>query len=108
MSTVKRSIVKTITYKLLTVTETIGMLLILTGDVALATGVGSIMFVVKICTYFIHERLWSLTDWGTQKVTDTGKILWDMERMLETHEEWMKHHEEKAKESNNERTNNKV
>lgn len=64
MSTWKRSFAKTLTYKIITVTETILVTLLFTGNLKLATSIGVVCVISKVITYLFHERIWSSISWG--------------------------------------------
>ena len=63
-----RSIVKSITWRVLA-TLTTGMLVYLfTGNFSLAIEVGVIEILAKIIIYYVHERIWVKTKWGKKEV----------------------------------------
>jgi len=58
----KRSLWKTITWRLIATVITMGATLVLTGRVDLAASVGVLDAVLKLGAYFLHERAWDR--WG--------------------------------------------
>jgi uncharacterized membrane protein len=64
----KRTILKTITFRIIATITTMILILIFTGNLALAGAVGSIDMVAKIVIYYIHERVWNKTKWGMRKL----------------------------------------
>ena len=59
-----RSIVKSISWRVIGTIDTIVISWIITGKVALALSIGSIELVTKMILYFFHERLWNIIKWG--------------------------------------------
>ena len=57
---VYKSILKTITYRILGTSVTFGLGFATTGDLSVATMLGFSDLVLKPILYFLHERLWSL------------------------------------------------
>lgn len=70
LETNKRSIVKSISYRFVGATITTLIALSLTGTIRLAATFGILDFIVKLCGYYIHERLWDRIDFGRVKETD--------------------------------------
>lgn len=61
-----RSIVKSISWRLVGTIDTIIISWIITGQVALALSIGTIELVTKMVLYFFHERIWNTIKWGKQ------------------------------------------
>jgi uncharacterized membrane protein len=59
-----RSIVKTISWRATATITTIVMVFLFTGSIALSVGIGATEVVVKLIIYYLHERLWNMTNWG--------------------------------------------
>jgi uncharacterized membrane protein len=59
MDSMKRTIAKTISWRVFAVTITSILLLIVTGSLALAFSVGILDMVIKTILYFCHERIWA-------------------------------------------------
>lgn len=62
----KRSIVKSISWRLIGTLDTIIISWFITGEVAMALTIGSIEIVTKMLLYFFHERIWNIIKWGKQ------------------------------------------
>ena len=76
MTTVKstntRTIVKGLTWRIVSILLTIAIVYFLTGGIEDALKVGAFDFFIKFAVYFGHEKLWKLTEWG-KVVVKTGK-----------------------------------
>lgn len=59
-----RSIVKSISWRLIGTLDTILISWIVTGQFALAFKIGSVELVTKMVLYFFHERIWNNVKWG--------------------------------------------
>jgi len=60
----RRSIVKTISWRLTGTADTIIISYFLTGSIKLAMSIGSIELVTKMGLYYVHERIWQKVSWG--------------------------------------------
>ena len=63
-----RSVFKGMTFRLLATIITVAILYSVTGDVALAAGIGVIDVIVKFIIYYVHERVWCNIHWGLQTI----------------------------------------
>lgn len=61
---IKRSIVKTISWRVIGTLATVTISYIITGTLALAFSIGGIELVSKMVLYFFHERAWNNLKWG--------------------------------------------
>ncbi|MBC3847449.1 DUF2061 domain-containing protein [Winogradskyella echinorum] len=61
---IKRSIVKTISWRAVGTIATVTISYIITGTMALAFSIGGIELVSKMVLYFFHERAWNNIKWG--------------------------------------------
>jgi len=61
---IKRSIVKTISWRVVGTVATVTISYIITGTMALAFSIGGIELVSKMILYFFHERTWNNIKWG--------------------------------------------
>ncbi|MBL4724518.1 MAG: DUF2061 domain-containing protein [Lutibacter sp.] len=59
-----RSVVKSISWRLVGTMDTIIISWVVTGKVALALTIGSIELATKMVLYFFHERIWNTIKWG--------------------------------------------
>lgn len=64
MESPKRSLVKTLSYRVLGATITVVLVLAVTQDFAVAGLLGGLDIVVKLIGYYLHERAWSRVAWG--------------------------------------------
>lgn len=55
----KRSVFKTITWRILATTDTFVISWIITGEWTLAGGIASVEIATKMYLYYMHERLWN-------------------------------------------------
>lgn len=60
----KRTVVKTISYRIIATLTTVTIVYLFTGELALSLGVGVIEVVSKMIFYYIHERVWAKISWG--------------------------------------------
>tara|TARA_B100000809_G_scaffold266786_1_gene331565 strand:- start:4258 stop:4512 length:255 start_codon:yes stop_codon:yes gene_type:complete len=60
----KRSIAKTISWRLIGTLDTILISWLITGTLELAFSIGLIELVTKMGLYFFHERAWNKIKWG--------------------------------------------
>ncbi|AYN66836.1 DUF2061 domain-containing protein [Euzebyella marina] len=60
----KRSIVKSISWRIVGTIDTIIISWIVTGTLTLAFSIGLIELVTKMVLYFFHERIWNKISWG--------------------------------------------
>lgn len=63
METNKRSLAKTITWRITGSSATFLIAYIITGNLAAAGVIGVTQMVLNTVLYYIHERLWNLFKW---------------------------------------------
>lgn len=61
---VKRSLAKTISWRIIGTLDTLILSWIIIGEVSTAAAIASVEFVSKMILYFFHERAWSNIKWG--------------------------------------------
>jgi len=61
---VKRSLAKTISWRIVGTLATIVISWLITGTLALAFSIGFIELVSKLVLYYYHERVWNKIKWG--------------------------------------------
>ena len=66
----KRSIVKSLTWRLFSFFLTVAIIYAYTKNIKQAVGVGAGIDIVKMVLYYMHERLWNKITFGRQKSTD--------------------------------------
>ena len=64
----KRSLVKTLTWRVIATTDTIIIARIITGSWSIGFGIAGIEVLTKMVLYYLHERGWSALDWGLEDV----------------------------------------
>ncbi|MDC6384223.1 DUF2061 domain-containing protein [Flagellimonas taeanensis] len=60
----KRSIAKSISWRIVGTIDTIIISWIVTGTLTLAFSIGMVELVTKMVLYFFHERIWNSIKWG--------------------------------------------
>ena len=60
----KRSIVKSLSWRVIGTLDTIVISWIITGALTLAFSIGMVELVTKMVLYFLHERMWNSINWG--------------------------------------------
>lgn len=61
---IKRSLAKTISWRVVGTIATVIISYIITGTMALAFSIGLIELISKLILYFFHERAWNKIKWG--------------------------------------------
>ena len=61
--TKKRTMAKTITWRITASLTTFLIAWILTGDILIGASIGSIEAIAKIFLYYFHERIWANIGW---------------------------------------------
>lgn len=69
-----RSLLKTISWRLLATLVTATVVFVITGRLDYAAVVGGIDILVKLILYFLHERVWNNVRFGKREITP--KVLW--------------------------------
>ena len=64
LETHRRSILKTITFRIIATLATFILVLIITGDLMIASVVGILDTIIKLIIYYSHERVWNKISWG--------------------------------------------
>lgn len=59
-----RTLVRSITYRIVAVLATILFTYLYTGDVAKSTGFALVLHFVLSLIFYIHERIWLRVSWG--------------------------------------------
>ena len=66
----KRSIAKTISWRVVATVSNFFVVLVFTGELALSIGVGAATAIVNIIFYYAHERIWNKMTWGLNNVRE--------------------------------------
>ena len=64
MDTHKRSIAKSISFRIVATLATLVLVYIVTGNLALAGIIGGADMISKFIIYYLHERAWEKISWG--------------------------------------------
>lgn len=64
MDKTRRSLVKTITWRLTGSGATFGIGYLISGNFIVAGSIASVQLVINTLLYFIHERVWDRIKWG--------------------------------------------
>ena len=67
-SKIRRSLVKTLTWRILATTDTFLISWLITGEITYAGAIAGVEVLTKMGLYYAHERGWSKIKWG-----DVGK-----------------------------------
>jgi uncharacterized membrane protein len=59
-----RSIIKSISWRIIGTLDTMLIAWIITGEIKLALSIGIVELFTKMLLYFFHERIWNKIDWG--------------------------------------------
>ncbi|MBX5326456.1 MAG: DUF2061 domain-containing protein [Candidatus Bathyarchaeia archaeon] len=59
-----RSLIKTISWRLLATLITVLLALAFTKDIGISTSIGILELIIKTAVYYLHERAWNLTNFG--------------------------------------------
>lgn len=63
----RRSVIKTISWRLLATITTAVLVYLFTGKIEIAAAIGGIEIIVKIILYFFHERAWNNINYGKKE-----------------------------------------
>ena len=63
VDTKKRTMAKTITWRITASLTTFLIAWVLTGDILVGASIGSIEAIAKIFLYYFHERIWTNISW---------------------------------------------
>ena len=59
-----RSVAKAISFRIIASLITVILVLIFTGNLALAGAIGILDLILKLMIYYLHERVWDKIVWG--------------------------------------------
>jgi uncharacterized membrane protein len=68
-TTRSRSLIKTLTWRVLATSDTFAIGYLVTGNVAWAGSIAGIEVATKLVAYYFHERAWSRVKWGRADTT---------------------------------------
>ena len=64
--TTKRSLVKTVTWRLTGTGATFAISYAIVGDFSVSSSIAAIQLTLNTVLYFVHERMWDKIKWGRQ------------------------------------------
>ena len=70
---VKRHILKTITWRVVGTIDTMILGWVISGDLKIGLTIGSFEVVTKMILYFLHERVWYKFDFGINRDENVDK-----------------------------------
>ncbi|MCK4434988.1 DUF2061 domain-containing protein [Candidatus Bathyarchaeota archaeon] len=62
-----RSLIKSISFRIVATSATMSLVFLFTGDLAISASIGSLDFLVKLLIYYLHERVWNASNFGREK-----------------------------------------
>jgi len=62
-----RSLIKAISWRIVATLTTILLVFAFTGNLVLSSGVGIIEFSLKPLIYYVHERIWNMSNFGRER-----------------------------------------
>ena len=62
----KRSLAKTISWRVIATTDTFILAWLFTSDEVIAASIAGLEVVTKLVLYYVHERGWSSLEWGQE------------------------------------------
>lgn len=65
--TKKRSLVKSLTWRILAILVTFASIYFLTGELETATAGTVLTNSINFILYYLHERVWTKVNWGKEK-----------------------------------------
>ena len=60
----RRSLTKTITWRIIASLDTILLAFLITGSLGIAVAIGGTEVLTKLLLYYFHERIWNRISWG--------------------------------------------
>jgi uncharacterized membrane protein len=61
----KRSVVKSIVWRIICIIVSVVVTFLLSGEWDIAVAVGTLYNVITMILYYFHERIWNRIKWGT-------------------------------------------
>jgi adenylylsulfate kinase len=68
IETRKRSLIKSVTWRVICVITSIVTAYFLTGKLDVSVAIGTIYNAITMFLYYFHERSWNKLEWGKQKI----------------------------------------
>jgi uncharacterized membrane protein len=70
-----RSVLKSISFRIIATITTITLVYILTDKWSIAMGIGMLEFTSKLVLYYLHERVWNRINFGRQFPVKTNELI---------------------------------
>ncbi len=64
-----RSLMKTLSWRIAATSTTIVLVFLFTENLLVSAGVGSAEAIVKTIVYYLHERIWNMSNFGREILT---------------------------------------
>ena len=64
----KRSVVKSLSWRIICIIVSIITAYILTGKLDVSIAIGTVYNAITMILYYFHERFWNMLEWGKQKI----------------------------------------
>lgn len=61
-----RSLAKTVSWRIVATSTTILLVFLFTGNFVISASVGSLELLSKIIIYYVHERIWNMSNFGRE------------------------------------------
>ncbi len=71
----RRSVVKSIVWRIICIVVSILTAFFLTGEWDIAVAVGTVYNAITMVLYYFHERIWNKIKWGMEKQNQISKDL---------------------------------
>lgn len=68
-----RSLMKSLSWRIVATLTTIVLVFVFTRNLEISFGVGGVEFFLKIVVYYVHERIWNLSNFGREPKTKIRK-----------------------------------
>jgi len=68
IETRKRSLIKSITWRVICIITSIVTAYVLTGRIDVSVAIGTVYNAITMVLYYFHERLWNKLEWEKQKI----------------------------------------
>ena len=74
----RRSLVKSITWRILATLDTLIISYILTGNIGVSVSLGVLEIIAKMFFYYVHERGWNAVKWGRNNLKTSANTNSDL------------------------------
>lgn len=61
-----RSLAKTVSWRIVATSTTILLVFLFTGNFVISASVGSVELLSKTVIYYVHERIWNISNFGRE------------------------------------------